>query len=304
MDPAVALIRTALNTTASVAPGLAGRAAFALYRHPLRRSRVRTREREVHARAVTRTIRHRGAPVVVHRWGDGARPVLLMHGWQSRASRFADLVPRLRALGLSAVGYDAPGHGDSGGRTATVLDHRALALRLQEEYGAFEAVVAHSMGANAAFLALREGLEARRLVAVAGVAGISWLPAAFCARAGLNATVERELTRLAESGAMFPGVADVRAHFDATRDPGQIGLPILVAHDEDDDVVPFTEARRLRAAYGERLELLVTRGLGHRRILTEPTVLDNVIGFLSAGTATATARAVDAPGTATAVDAG
>ncbi|MER6360144.1 alpha/beta hydrolase [Kitasatospora sp. NPDC001527] len=287
MDPAVALIRTTLNATALVAPGLAGRAAFELYRHPLRRARVRTREREAHAGAVTRTLHHGGVPVVVHRWGDGSRPVLLMHGWQSRASRFADFVPRLRALGLSAVGYDAPGHGDSGGRTATVLDHRAIALRLQREYGAFEAVIAHSLGVNAAFLALREGLRAGRLVAVAGVAEVSWLPAGFCAVLGLNATVERELRRRAESGAMFPGVCDVRTHFDAARAPEEIDVPILVAHDEDDDVVPFAQARRLRAAYGDRLELLATRGLGHRRILTEPTVIDNVIGFLSAGTAAA-----------------
>ncbi|MER7703286.1 alpha/beta hydrolase [Kitasatospora sp. NPDC097605] len=286
MDPAVALIRTTLNTASLAAPGLAGRAAFELYRHPLRRGRVRTREREVHDGAATRTLRHRGERVAVHLWGDGTRPVLLMHGWRSRASRFADFVPRLRALGLTAVGYDAPGHGDSDGRTATVLDHRAIALRLQEEYGAFEAVIAHSLGVNAAFLALREGLRAGRLAAVAGVSEISWMPAAFCARLGLNATVERELRRRAESGAMFPGIADVRTHFDAARDPGEITLPILVAHDEDDDVVPFAQARRLRAAYGDRLELLATRGLGHRRILVEPTVIDQVIGFLSAGTAT------------------
>ncbi|MFF7453562.1 alpha/beta fold hydrolase [Kitasatospora sp. NPDC008115] len=283
MDPAVALIRTTLNAASLAAPGLAGRAAFELYRHPLRRGRVRTRERAVHDRAATRTLRHRGERVVVQRWGDGDRPVLLMHGWQSRASRFADFVPRLRALGLTAVGYDAPGHGDSGGRTATVLDHRDIALRLQEEYGPFEAVIAHSLGVNAAFLALREGLRAGRLAAVAGVGEVSWLPAGFCAALGLNATVERELRRRVEGGAMFPGIADVRAHFDATRDPGAIALPILVAHDEDDDVVPFDQARLLRAAYGERLELLATRGLGHRRILTEPTVIDNVIGFLSAG---------------------
>ncbi|MFF8770101.1 alpha/beta fold hydrolase [Kitasatospora sp. NPDC015120] len=289
MDPAVALIRTTLNATSLAAPGLAGRAAYELYRHPLRRSRVRTRERAVHERADTRTLRHRGERVVVHRWGDGARPVLLMHGWQSRASRFADFVPRLRGLGLTVVGYDAPGHGDSGGRTATVLDHRAVALRLQEEYGAFEAVLAHSLGVNAAFLALREGLRAGRLVAVSGVAEISWLPAGFCAVLGLNATVERELRRRVEGGAMFPGIADVRAHFDAARSPEEITLPILVAHDEDDDVVPFAQAGRLRAAYGDRLELLATRGLGHRRILTEPTVIDNVIGFLSAGAPAVTA---------------
>lgn len=58
MDPAVALIRTTLNTASKAAPGLAGRAAFEIYRHPFRRSRVRPGEREVHDRAVTGTLRH------------------------------------------------------------------------------------------------------------------------------------------------------------------------------------------------------------------------------------------------------
>ncbi|WP_043467095.1 alpha/beta hydrolase [Kitasatospora sp. MBT66] len=300
MDPAVALIRTTLNTASLAAPRLAGRAAFELYRHPLRRSRLRPGEREVHDRAVTGTLRHGDVRVVVHRWGDGARPVLLMHGWRSRASRFAHLVPRLRELGLTAVGYDAPGHGDSGGRRATVLDHRTVALRLQEQYGGFEAVVAHSLGVNAAFLALREGLRAERLVAFSGASELSWLPTAFCERLGLNATVERELRRREASGAMFPGVADIRTHFDAAREPGEIDLPILVAHDEEDDVVPFSHAHRLRAAYGERLELLATRGLGHRRILGEPTVLDQVTGFLAAGADSGAGpgrRGADGPGT-------
>ncbi|MFI9330497.1 alpha/beta hydrolase [Kitasatospora sp. NPDC052868] len=282
MDPAVALIRTTLNTLSRPAPGLAGRAAFQLYRHPVRRGRVRGREREVHDQAVTEQLTVHGKRVAVYRWGDGARPVLMLHGWQSRASRFAGYVPRLRALGLSPVAFDAPGHGDSGGRATTVLEYRAIATRLQERYGVFEAVIAHSLGVNAAFLALRGGLRARRLVAVAGVSEFSYLPAAFCAELGLNTVIERELRHRAEHG-MFPGVEDVTAYFDAARSPEEIALPILVAHDEGDRKVGIDHARRLKAAYGEQLELLVTQGLGHRRILTEPAVVDNAIGFLAAG---------------------
>ncbi|WP_406200870.1 alpha/beta hydrolase [Kitasatospora sp. NBC_01560] len=282
MDPAVALIRTTLNTTSLIAPGPAGRAAFELFRHPVRRGRVRTREREVHEQATTERLDVGGRQVVVYQWGDGARPVLLLHGWQSRASRFAAFVPRLRALGLSPVAFDAPGHGESGGRRATVLDLREISARLQERYGDFEAVVAHSLGVNAAFLALRGGLRAGRLVAVAGVSEFSYLPAAFCAELGLNAVLEREVGRHMEQR-MFPGVADVPEYFDAARRPEEIGLPILVVHDEGDDMVGIDHARRLKAAYGDRLDLVVTQGLGHRRILVEPAVVDRAVAFLADG---------------------
>ncbi|MFJ6136954.1 alpha/beta hydrolase [Kitasatospora sp. NPDC092286] len=281
MDPAVALIRTTLNTTSLLAPRLAGRGAFELFRHPVRRGRLRERERDVHRQAATERLTVNGKRVVVYRWGDGTRPVLLMHGWQSRASRFAAYVPRLRALGLSPVGFDAPGHGESGGRATTVLEYREIAGRLQERYGDFEAVVAHSLGVAAAFLSLREGLRAGRLVALSGVSEFSGLPAAFCAGLGLNARIARDLRRRV-GGEMFAGVDDVWEYFDAARRPEQIGLPILVVHDEGDGVVGLDHAHRLKAAYGDRLELLVTRGLGHRRIVAEPAVVDNAVGFLAA----------------------
>ncbi|MGW4897999.1 alpha/beta hydrolase [Kitasatospora sp. NPDC004240] len=285
MDPS-ALIRPALNTTALVAPRLAGRLAFELFKHPVRRGRVRGAERELHEGAVTEEITVNGKRVVTYRWGDGARPVLLVHGWQSRASRFAAFVPRLRALGLSPVSFDAPGHGGSGGRATTILEVRDIIRRLHRRYGDFESVIAHSFGVTCAFLALRGGVRAGRLVAVAGVAEFGYLPSEFCAQLGLSARIERELNHRIER-VLFAdtpqreGIGSIWEHFDAAHRPEDVGLPILVVHDEDDDVVRLDQAHRLKAAYGERLDLLVTRGLGHRRVLGEPTVVDNAIGFLT-----------------------
>ncbi|AUG76681.1 hypothetical protein CFP65_1807 [Kitasatospora sp. MMS16-BH015] len=286
MDPASALVSTTLNTTSHLAPRLAGRAAFELFQRPLRRSALRPTERDTHREAVRSALAVNGKRVAVYRWGDGTRPVLLMHGWRSRASRFAPYVPRLRALGLSPVAFDAPGHGESGGRTTTVLEYRAIAERLQREYGGFEAVIAHSLGVAGAFLALREGVRAERLVAIAGVSEFAYLPGAFCAGLGLNRRIEADLRHRIEHE-LFAGTADPWRRFDAAHRPEQVPLPILVVHDEGDRVVRLDHAHRLEAAYGDRLQLLVTRGLGHRRIVTEPTVVDNAIGFLSVGSARA-----------------
>lgn len=282
MDPAHALIRTALNGTAALAPGPAGRAAFELFRRPLRRSRIRAAELEIHRRAVVEPLQVNGTPVVGYRWGDGERPVLMLHGWRSRASRFAPYVPRLRELGLSVLAFDAPGHGDSGGTSTSVLEYGRLAHQLQDRYGPFEAVVAHSLGVCAAFGALADGLRAGRLAAVSGVSSVGFFPAAFCAGLGLNATVERELRHRIEES-LFAGDAGAWERYDAARQAEAIGLPVLVVHDEGDDVVPLAQAHRLHRAYGGRLDLIVTQGLGHRRIITEPTIVDQVIGFISAG---------------------
>jgi len=279
MAPTVALVRSILNAGSVLAPGAAGRATFALFKRPAARSRVRTAERELHERAVTEHLTVNGKRVVVYRWGDGSRPVLLLHGWQSRASRFTAYVPRLLALGLSPIAFDAPGHGDSAGRETTILEYRELIGRLHERYGTFEAVIAHSFGVACAFLALRDGVRAERLVAVSGVAEFSYLVDGFCGQLGLNDRLKAGLVRRIERE-LFPDTPALWERFDATHRPEDLPLPIMVIHDENDDVVPLHQAHRLKAAYGDRLQLLVTKGLGHRRILAEPTVVDNAIGFL------------------------
>ncbi|MFJ5230106.1 alpha/beta fold hydrolase [Kitasatospora sp. NPDC088391] len=281
MAPTVALLGTALNAASHVATAPPGRVAFELFRRPVRRSRVRPAERELHDRAATGELTVNGKRVRTYRWGDGRRPVLLVHGWQSRASRFAPWVRGLLDQGLSPVGFDAPGHGDSAGRATTILEYQELIGRLAERHGPFEAAVAHSFGVCCTFLAIAEGVPVGRLVAVAGVAEFDFLAGGFAATLGLNDRLRRDLVRRIED-VLLPGAGDVRQRFDATRRPELVTAPILVVHDEDDDVVPLRQAHLLREAYGDRqLRLITTQGLGHRRVLTERTVLDNALAFLT-----------------------
>jgi pimeloyl-ACP methyl ester carboxylesterase len=268
-----------LNALAPVAPALAGRLAFSLFRSPLRRGKVRPTERAAHERAVTEELLVDGERVVSYRWGDGERPVLLLHGWRSRASRFAEFVPRLEAMGLSPVSFDAPGHGDSGGRATTIPTNARIAALLHDRYGTFHSVLAHSFGVPCAYLALREGVRAQHLVAVAGVSGFSFLFEEFTRVLSLSPRVGDGLRADVETR-LFPGVDDPWQRFDATHEPDRVGVRTLIVHDEDDTMVPLQQAHRLMAAYGSHAELTVTSGLGHRRILTSPAVLDRALAFL------------------------
>ncbi|WP_245384838.1 alpha/beta hydrolase [Streptomyces avidinii] len=122
--------------------------------------------------------------VTTYRWGDGPRPVLVVHGWSSRASRFAGLIEALRAQGRTVISFDAPGHGESEGRASTIRDYRAIIGRLHAEHGDFSAVVAHSFGVLAAFSMLHDGMGADRVVGIGGVADFGYLVERF--RAGLT----------------------------------------------------------------------------------------------------------------------
>ncbi|MFI6862662.1 hypothetical protein ACIBKZ_22675 [Streptomyces sp. NPDC050421] len=74
------LAGAALNTASRVPGGLAGAGACALFHMPLARSGMRATERELFAGADTKRLKINGKSAVTYRWGNGERPVLLVHG--------------------------------------------------------------------------------------------------------------------------------------------------------------------------------------------------------------------------------
>lgn len=265
------LIRTGLSTIGRFSPWLAGRLAFELWRRPMARGAVRERERAVHAAARVEVV----DGVVTYAWGDGTRPVLLVHGWRSRASRYAGFITRLVELGYSPVSYDAPGHGDSDGPIVSILGHQRIMRGLAERHGPFEGLIAHSLGVPFALYAVREGIAAQRLVMISGVAEFGYLADTFCQELGLGSKINQRLRRNIERG-YFDGDDQIWTRFSVTT--GQAEL--LVIHNDEDEVVDPEQARILLRAYGPRAHFLPTSGLGHRRIMTDPEVITEAVAFL------------------------
>ncbi|MEV7277439.1 alpha/beta hydrolase [Streptomyces sp. NPDC093111] len=277
------LARTTLNATAYVAPGPTGRAVFHLFVRPLGRPRVKPAEEPLMGSARVDRIRVGRKEAVTYVWGDGERPVLLVHGWTSRASRLAAFAEALLARGYSPIAFDAPGSGEAAGRASNILDYRAIIRELHSRHGDFDAVVAHSFGALASLFALRDGVRTKRFVGIAGVGSFGLLTASFQAMTGFGeralATMRRHVERR-----LAPEEPGVWGHFDASWRPEDLGAPLLLIHDETDDMVPLAHAHALRDAHGDRARLVVTQGLGHRRVLIDPQVVAQVVEFVAGDT--------------------
>lgn len=272
---ATGVIGTSLNATARVAPTLAGRLALELWRRPGRAAVVRPDERSVHDAATRGSV----GRVAVYAWGDGARPVLLVHGWGARASRFADLVTALLAAGLSPVAYDAWGHGATPGPVRTIPEHRVLIDELERRHGPFTGVVAHSFGVPVALYAVRHGLAVDRVVALSGMGDFGYLVDTFCDRLGLRPPLDRELRRAIER-AYFDGDTGIWERFSARPLPGR---DVLLVHDAGDVVVARDQADVLVAALAGGTRLVETVGLGHGRILRDPATVEETVAFVGAG---------------------
>lgn len=276
--PALRWLRVQLRVLGAVAPGLAFRQAWRLFCTP-RRLPVKPWEAPALADARRRTVAHATGPVAVYEWGPAAAPaVVLVHGWEHRASFWRAWVAPLRAAGYRVVALDGPAHGASGGRRATLTGFGEAVQAVVNTAGEVRAIVAHSFGAACvAGLPVRPPVAAPlpRLVllsapvsprAVAGrFADFMGLPRTMMAH--FTAHIERTTGRLVDSFAAAAAGPTIGAE------------QVLVLHDEGDEIVPFAEGQQIAAAWPGAV-LHATRGLGHNRILRDTAVVQAAVAFI------------------------
>jgi pimeloyl-ACP methyl ester carboxylesterase len=200
-----------------------------------------------------------GDEIWIYRWGQGP-PVLLVHGWGSRAAHFETLIVALEERGFQAVGFDAPGHGRSGGTLCSAPAVAAAIREVAAQEGSFKAVVAHSLGAVATALELDRSLQAGRTVLLASCCWVEPLAVAFAR--DHNASEEMVKEMLSFAHAEFrpeEASAEVSA-------PALGHIPSLLIHDPNDPEMPYQHSIALAAAW-PGAALVDILGVGHRRIL-------------------------------------
>ncbi|MQA79390.1 MAG: alpha/beta fold hydrolase [Streptosporangiales bacterium] len=274
-------LRAAFGVLDRVAPGVAGRWAARLWcTLPAGRGRRRDDRPALPGDRRMLTTR-RGWRLAVEAWGPAAAaPVYLVHGWGGWRGQLGALVEPLVAAGHRVVAFDTPSHGESdpgdlGARRSTGAEFADALVPVVAAYGPPAAVVGHSLGAAGVALVARDGLVVPRLVLVAPAAyplgGLSDLRAAL----GFGERTERAFTRRLERLARRPlddfVVPDLADRWMPPR--------TLVIHDTDDREVSVREGRALVAAWpGARL--VETSGLGHQRILRDPSVIAQAVSFV------------------------
>jgi pimeloyl-ACP methyl ester carboxylesterase len=214
-----------------------------------------------------------GLRLNVETWGEG-KAVLLIHGWEGRGAQLGAFAARLAAEGFEVIAPDMPAHGSSGGKQTNLLEFAAVVGALIDQHDPV-AIVAHSFGAAATNVALRSRDFNGRLIYVAPPEDFDFFTQSFGAILGISDDLAQRMQKEIER----------RFRIDWARLRGiaiapEMTAPLLVAHDEGDTDVPYRFGRALVHAWpGARL--LTTRGLGHRRILRDPAVIDAALEFIS-----------------------
>jgi len=217
-----------------------------------------------------------GRAMRTYTWGEPLQgTVVVLHGWAGRATQFHSFVAALVGAGYRVCGIDAPGHGLSEGKLATVM-HFAHALeRLIASLGPVEAVIAHSMGGAAASYALSQGLPVKKAVLIASAADIKHFSHYFARQLRLPEALRHDLQQYMEQryGVRWE---DMAAPYTATLNP----QAALLIHDRDDREVSLRASETIAAAW-TGAQLHISSGLSHRRILRDPEIVEKVVAFIA-----------------------
>jgi len=277
-SPAARGVAALLRGLHRVSPALGTHLAMGLFFTPVP-TKWLARSRDVPRPWLERRLPFEGGHISVWQRADiepGRPKVLLTHGWAGDAQQLRPQADTLAAAGFDPVLLDLPAHGRSSGWRSNLLQWVRALFAVTARLGPWDGVVAHSLGALAMAHALARGLPARRaaLVALAPPPDqfLRWFAQAMGTGDGLAARMSRHVEqREGVSLGLF--------------EPAWLGervvQPTLLLHDRGDLTAPLAGSETLLAGLAAG-RLYVTENLGHRRLLSDPAVMQQVLAHLKA----------------------
>jgi pimeloyl-ACP methyl ester carboxylesterase len=218
--------------------------------------------------------------ITFYRWGanrpsQSERRILLFHGWGGKAAQFFAFIPELQERGFSVVAFDAPAHGNSGGELTSGPAFARASIELVRRAGPVEGLVAHSLGAMAAAIALSQGLSVRRVVMLAPLVYILPTLDIFIERENIRPDVAEALRRrfLARYERRVVDIPHLARNFQ---------MPGLVLADPADPEVPPGGAEATVSAWPEAILQPIPKA-GHWRILRDRGAIEITTEFLMRG---------------------
>ena len=259
---------------AIISPKLATVFAAKLFTTPIKH-KIPKREFEMDEKSDQKTIviPTINKSVVVYQYGQSNKKVLLVHGWSGRGTQLVKIADEFLKSGYSTISFDAPAHGKSSGNQTIMTEFIATILEINKQYGPFESAIGHSLGGMSILNAIKQGLQLNTAVIIGSGDIVQDIIEDFIAKLELKPSFATNL-RLHFEKKYGQKMNDYSAYQAAK----EITIPVLVIHDKDDPEVPVKASQHIYD-HLKNGELLLTSGLGHRKILGDSAVVKKTVQF-------------------------
>ncbi len=260
----------------AVSPSLTTKFAAKLFTTPIKH-KLPKRELHMERESVQKSIEvsEIQKEIVLYEYGKSNKKVLLVHGWSGRGTQLVKIADELLKMGYMTISFDAPAHGKSKGNSSIMIEFIASILEIEKQYGPFEFAVGHSLGGMSVLNAIKQNLQVKKAVIIGSGDIIQDIIDDFICKLQLRPEYGIKLRNHFE--AKFGGKMDDYSAYKAAE---KTEIPVLVIHDKDDDDVSVKAAYNIQK-HLKQSEIMITEGLGHRKILGDETVIQKIREFIS-----------------------
>ncbi|OCB76502.1 alpha/beta hydrolase [Flavobacterium crassostreae] len=247
-----------INLLSYIAPNKAVQLAYALFSEPREGKFTKDKLPAILQEAETTTHYHHNAHFQTYIWSGNQTVILLVHGWESNASRWENILPYLKKSGSTIIALDGPAHGLSSGKEFNIPQYASfiniVAQKHQPQY-----IIGHSLGAKTClyYQATYQNNAIQKMVILGSPSDFKVILHNYIQMLGLNTTIYKGLEK------------HYKTHFDLNLKDfsgkyfaSQITTKGFIAHDISDSIVLFKEAQKIAQHWKEAV-LVETNGLGH-----------------------------------------
>ncbi len=202
------------------------------------------------------------------------KKILILHGFDSCSYKFEKYIRPLKKEGFNIYSFDAPGHGISDGKTINSLQYKNAIIKMEETFGPFYGIMAHSIGGLAVSLATENLVNLQKLILIAPAVEITRPIESFAKMVGLSKKLKNHFYDHIIKIGGFP-----ITYYDSRIAMNKVKINTLWLHDKEDNICPFEDIETFIESKPEHITFYITNGLGHSNIYREATTIKEIVKF-------------------------
>lgn len=263
-----------INALSFVAPKKAVQKAYTIFSTP-RKGKIQIDAiPEVLKSAEAVAFDFKGKTIQTYIWKGNETVLFLIHGWESNSARWKKALPYLLKSGYTIIAIDAPAHGLSSGRDFNAHKYTEFIDHVAKMYPP-TILVGHSIGGKAClhYQTIHKNKSVDKIVVLGAPSDFKVIFENYVTLLGLNSKVNIGLVNYYKENFNLSNKEIEGLLF--TNEPNLKGL---IAHDINDPIVAFAEAKKNAKAWKEAV-FIETKGLGHS--MNDEALFEKISSFIT-----------------------
>ncbi|MNP94751.1 2-succinyl-6-hydroxy-2,4-cyclohexadiene-1-carboxylate synthase [compost metagenome] len=247
-----------INVLSFVLPEKASQLAYAFFSEPREGKLSKDNLPEILKEAQTNSFQQEEHSFQTYTWEGNETIILLVHGWESNASRWESFLPYLKKSGSTIIAIDGPAHGLSSGKEFSIPKYAEF-IHIAVEKFKPQFLIGHSIGGKTIlyYQSVYQNAIVKKMVILGAPSDFRIILNNYITLLSLNQKIAKEL----EAHYLNNFKLNLE-NFSGKLFASKINTEGLIAHDIDDTVVLFDEGKKIASSWKNAV-FIETKGLGH-----------------------------------------